>query len=82
MDTGVVDALASVGGRADRHQSIVDARPGVAHSAITATLKKERMNNEISQGADALPGMVWTALPPGTSTPSAVMHAMDVVRNS
>ena len=65
MDTGVVDALASVGGRADRHQSIVDARPGVAHSAITATVKKERMNNEISQGADALPGTVWTALPHG-----------------
>jgi len=63
LDTGVIDAFASVGGRADRHQSIVDARPGVAHSALTATVKKERMNNEISQVADALPGMAWTALP-------------------
>jgi len=55
--------FASVGGGANRHQSIVDGRPGVAHSPITATVKKGRMNNEISRGADALPGMGWTAPP-------------------
>jgi hypothetical protein len=82
LDTGVVDAFASFGGGANRHQSIVDARPRVAHSFSTATVKKGRMNNETSQVVDALLGMVWWALPTGTPTFSAMTHAVNAVRNS
>ena len=51
---------------ADRHQSIIDVLPRVAHARATGTVTKRiAVQNKLSRVVDALSGMVWTALPDG-----------------
>jgi PAS domain S-box-containing protein len=51
---------------ADRHQSMMDVRRRVAQSWCHGDChERTGMENELSRVVDALPGLVWTALPDG-----------------
>ncbi len=59
-------SFVSIKSAADRYQSTMDALPWVAHPhAMECRQERTAMENELSRLVNALPGLVWTALPDG-----------------